>query len=68
MKNKYYTFNKQGIVTKHHIFITALIKILFQSLILGIDSGIDKMYHEKGYYKQVMYIKGWKPFKFLTKE
>jgi len=63
MKVRYYTFDKQGIVTKHYIFITAFIKVLFQALILGVDSSIDKMYHSKGYYKTIFKISGWRPFR-----
>lgn len=66
MKKIYYTYNIEGVVTKHHLFISALMKAIFQSLIFGINSNIDKEYHKEGCYRQILFIKGWKPFKFLV--
>ncbi len=65
---KYYTYDKEGIVTKHYFLITAIIKVLFQALVLGVDSSIDKMFHTKDHYKSIFFINGWRPFKFLIKK
>lgn len=63
MKTRYYTYNEQGVVSKHYILITALLKCLYQALILGFDSGVDRMNHSKDYYRSIFFVKGWKPFK-----
>lgn len=64
-KIEIYTYDKQGLVTKHKNFISARIKALYQALILGVDSYVD--YWDGKFTRTKYYYKGWRPFKFLYK-